>query len=88
MSSRRYDQCLKDEGLRCVWSDQPLNPNTLDIGHMFSWLHGRAVISGTFSLRHRRVNQRLKRDRLPSASTMSRGKARIMGWWEQAYRHE
>ena len=51
----------------------------------FLGLHGRAVISGTFSKFHRHVNQRLKRDRLPSASTMSRGEARITGWWEQAY---
>jgi len=34
---------------------------------------------------HRLVNQRLKRDRLPSASTMSRGEARITEWWENAY---
>ena len=37
MSSRRYDQCLKDEGLRCVWTGQPLNRTTLDIDHMFPW---------------------------------------------------
>ena len=88
MSSRRYDQCLKDGGLRCVWSDQPLNPNTLDIDHMFPWTVWPCGNLWNLLPAHRRVNQRLKRDRLPSASTMSRGEARIMGWWEQAYRHE
>jgi hypothetical protein len=28
---------LEHTGLRCVWTDQPLNRNTLDIDHMFPW---------------------------------------------------
>jgi hypothetical protein len=34
---------------------------------------------------HRQVNQRLKRDRLPSASTLYRAEGRIIGWWQDAY---
>ena len=34
---------------------------------------------------HREVNQRLKRDRLPSATTLFRAGGRIIGWWEKAY---
>ena len=34
---------------------------------------------------HREVNQRLKRDRLPSAATLFRAEGRIVGWWERAY---
>ena len=85
MSSRRYDQCLKDEGLRCVWTDQPLNQKTLDIDHMFPWAAWPCSDLWNLLPAHRLVHQRLKRDRLPSASTMSRGEARITGWWEQAY---
>ena len=34
---------------------------------------------------HRQVNQRLKRDRLPSASMLYRAEGRIIGWWQEAY---
>jgi hypothetical protein len=34
---------------------------------------------------HREVNQRFKRDRLPSATTLFRAEGRIVGWWEGAY---
>ena len=76
---------LKHDGLRCVWTYQPLTEDTLDIDHMFprsAW-----PCSDLWNLlpAHRRVNQRLKRDRLPSAATLFHGQPSITRWWEQAY---
>jgi hypothetical protein len=34
---------------------------------------------------HREVNQKFKRDRLPSAAALARAEIRIIGWWQQAY---
>jgi SAM-dependent methyltransferase len=76
---------LEHTGLRCVWTDQPLNRQTLDIDHMFPWAAWPCSDLWNLLPAHRHVNQRLKRDRLPSASTMSRGEASITNWWEQAY---
>ena len=76
---------LEEGGLRCVWTDQPLTPKTLDIDHMFPWAAWPCSDLWNLLPAHRLVNQRLKRDRLPSASTLFRGQGRITGWWEDAY---
>jgi hypothetical protein len=34
---------------------------------------------------HRRVNQHLKRDRLPSAAALQRARDGILAWWHGAY---
>ena len=76
---------LRHSGLRCVWTDQLLAEDTLDIDHMFPWAAWPCSDLWNLLPAHRRVNQRLKRDRLPSASTLFSGEHRIIGWWEQAY---
>jgi hypothetical protein len=76
---------LEKGGLRCVWTDQLLTRKTLDIDHMFPWAAWPCSDLWNLLPTHRVVNQRLKRDRLPSASTLFRGEERITGWWEQAY---
>ncbi|WP_277881171.1 hypothetical protein [Leptolyngbya sp. FACHB-321] len=37
-------------------------------------------------LSDRTVNQRQKRDRLPSAAKLQPAQGRVQGWWEEAYR--
>jgi SAM-dependent methyltransferase len=76
---------LEGAELRCVWTGQPLTKQTLDIDHMFPWAAWHCSDLWNLLPAHRTVNQKLKRDRLPSASTLSRGEQRISGWWEQAY---
>jgi hypothetical protein len=71
--------------LRCAWTDRPLSRNTLDIDHMFPWTAWPCSDLWNLLPAHREVNQRLKRDRLPSATTLFRAEGRIIGWWEQAY---
>jgi hypothetical protein len=71
--------------LRCAWTDRPLSRNTSDIDHMFPWTAWPCSDLWNLLPAHREVNQRLKRDRLPSATTLFRAEGRIVGWWEQAY---
>src|SRR5712691_2067473 len=58
---------------------------TLDIDHMFPWAAWPCGDLWNLLPAHREVNQRLKRDRLPSATTLFRAEGRIVSWWEQAY---
>jgi hypothetical protein len=58
---------------------------TLDIDHMFPWAAWPCSDLWNLLPTHREVNQRLKRDRLPSATALSRAEGRIIAWWEQAY---
>jgi SAM-dependent methyltransferase len=76
---------LDSHGLRCIWTDRPLSASTLDIDHMFPWAAWPCSDLWNLLPTDRRVNQRHKRNRLPSAGTMSRAEGRIIGWWEQAY---
>src|SRR5215469_11778309 len=76
---------LERSGLYCVWTGQRLNRATLDIDHMFPWAAWPCSDLWNLLPAHRTVNQRVKRDRLPSASTLSRAKGGIIGWWGDAY---
>jgi hypothetical protein len=76
---------LDSSGLVCVWTGQSLTRVTLDIDHMFPWTAWPCSDLWNLLPAHRTVNQRLKRDRLPSASTLSRAKDEIIRWWRQAY---
>jgi hypothetical protein len=77
--------CMETVGLRCAWTDRPLSQKTLDIDHMFPWAVWPCGDLWNLLPTHREVNQRLKRDRLPSASTLFRAEERITGWWDRAY---
>jgi hypothetical protein len=67
---------------RCAWTDRPLSRSTLDIDHMFPWTAWPRSDLWNLLPAHREVNQRLTRDRLPSATTLFRAEGRIIGWWE------
>ena len=72
-------------GLRCAWTNRPLSQTTLDIDHLFPWAAWPCSDLWNLLPVHRIVNQKLKRDRLPSAATLSRAEDRIIGWWQRAY---
>ena len=71
--------------LRCIWTDRPLSASTLDIDHMFPWAAWPCGDLWNLLPTDRKVNQSLKRNRLPSAAALSRAEARIISWWQQAY---
>jgi hypothetical protein len=71
--------------LRCAWTNRPLTKSILDIDHMFSWAAWPCSDLWNLLPSHREVNQKRKRDRLPSALALSRAEARIMSWWEVGY---
>lgn len=76
---------LEVSDLSCSWTRRPLTQSTLDIDHMFPWAAWPCSDLWNLLPAHREVNQRLKRDRLPSASTLFRAEDRIVDWWERAY---
>lgn len=79
---------LRSRELRCVWTGRSLTALTLDIDHMFPWAAWPCSDLWNLLPTDRNVNQRLKRDRLPSAAALSRAGSRIIGWWQQAYLDE
>lgn len=76
---------LLDRGLHCVWSGRRLTAATLDVDHCFPWSAWPCGDLWNLLPSHRSVNQREKRERLPSGHIMIAAQDRMMSWWSAAY---
>ena len=73
------------QSMACVWTGRLLTPNSFDIDHCLPWSVWPCGDLWNLMPAHPRVNQREKRDRLPSAAAMASARGRIIGWWDAAY---
>jgi hypothetical protein len=71
--------------VHCVWSGRLLDAGTLDIDHCLPWSAWPCSDLWNLLPTHRRVNQQLKRDRLPSDAILRRAREPILAWWDDAY---
>ena len=71
--------------LRCVWSGRRLETATLDIDYCLPWSAWPCSDLWNLLPAHRSVNQREKRDRLPSDGRLRVASSAIQDWWQQAY---
>jgi SAM-dependent methyltransferase len=74
-----------DNEIRCVWTDKRLTAETLDIDHCLPWAIWPCDDLWNLMPADRRVNQQMKRDRLPSPARLSDSQQRIQSWWQGAY---
>lgn len=73
------------EPLTCVWSGRALTADTLDVDHCLPWSAWACGDLWNLLPAHRTVNQRDKRDRLPSAATLATAREAIIEWWASAW---
>jgi SAM-dependent methyltransferase len=73
--------------LNCVWTGARLGIGDakLDIDHCLPWSAWPCGDLWNLLPASPRVNQHLKRDRLPSAATLSAAREKIIEWWETAW---
>jgi SAM-dependent methyltransferase len=71
--------------LSCVWTGTRLGVGVLDIDHCLPWSAWPCGDLWNLLPAAPRVNQHLKRDRLPSASALAGARQSIMAWWEEAW---
>ena len=83
---RRAERLLAEQPLHCVWSGKRLSPHKLDIDHCFPWSVWPCGDLWNLLPTHRTVNQKEKRDLLPSDQLLRAAHDRILGWWHDAYR--
>nr|WP_277881627.1 class I SAM-dependent methyltransferase [Phormidium sp. FACHB-592] len=76
---------LGSQDLFCVWSGKRLTERSLDIDHCFPWSAWACDDLWNLLPSDRTVNQRQKRDRLPSAARLQSAQNRVQGWWQAAY---
>jgi hypothetical protein len=82
---RLIGSASRDSPIRCVWSDRPLDADSLDIDHCFPWSAWPCGDLWNLFPAHRDVNQRKKRDRLPSDDLLFGRRKHIVAWWRDAY---
>ncbi|MCC2652445.1 MAG: methyltransferase type 11 [Microvirga sp.] len=78
----------RGEALECVWTGARLSVGTLDIDHCLPWSAWPCGDLWNLLPASRHANQRLKKDRLPSASALSAARERILRWWDLAWRSD
>jgi len=71
--------------VHCVWTGRLLDPATLDIDHCLPWAAWPCSDLWNLLPAHPRVNQHLKRDRLPSAVALQQAHDGVLNWWRTAY---
>jgi hypothetical protein len=71
--------------IRCVWSGATLTSAALDIDHALPWAVWPCGDLWNLAPAARAINQRQKRDRLPSAAALAGAREGILAWWDQAW---
>ena len=71
--------------LYCVWSGKRLGDATLDIDHCLPWSVWPCGDLWNLMPANRIINQKQKRDRLPSDGILNSAQDRILEWWDGAY---
>ncbi|WP_207485423.1 methyltransferase domain-containing protein [Arenibaculum pallidiluteum] len=71
--------------LACVWSGDVVPMSALDIDHCLPWSAWPCGDLWNLLPASRRVNQRQKRDRLPSARALAEARSRVVAWWQDAW---
>lgn len=76
---------LEHDRLFCIWTGKSLTSKNLDVDHCFPWSAWPCDDLWNLMPADRVVNQKQKKDRLPSARIIDEARERIMEWWESAY---
>ncbi len=71
--------------LHCVWTGQSLSVDNLDIDHCIPWSAWPCEDLWNLVPANRTINQREKRDRLPSRETLRAARDRMQNWWGEGY---
>lgn len=75
----------RGQAVHCVWTGRRLDTTVLDIDHCLPWATWPCGDLWNLLPAHRRVNQHLKRDRLPAAAALRRARDGMLEWWRAAY---
>ena len=85
-TARKQAQKLINSGkLFCVWSGKRLTEKNYDIDHLFPWSVWECGDLWNLLPSDRIINQKQKRDKIPSAFILDKAQEQICSWWNQAY---
>lgn len=76
---------VEQRRLHCVWTGQRLSADSLDMDHCIPWSTWPCDALWNLMPAHRQVNQRQKRDRLPTDQLLLRSSGAIQQWWSDAW---
>ena len=73
------------EPVHCVWSGQVLRAGQIDIDHCLPWSAWPCGDLWNLLPSSRIINQRNKRERLPSATALAAAKPLVIDWWRRGW---
>jgi len=88
IAREQAERLLKAGNLHCVWSGRRLSSDNIDVDHCLPWAAWPCGDLWNLMPAHRTVNQREKRDRLPSDQILRSAQDRIMAWWSSGYQDD
>lgn len=84
IARERALEVMQNTPLKCVWSDRPLTPKTMEIDHCLPWAVWPCSDLWNLLPAHRDVN-RSKRQQVPSSALLRARAAPIREWWMMGY---
>ena len=79
------DRINRGQRIHCVWSGAPLRGAAFDIDHAIPWSAWPFGDLWNLMPATTAVNQRQKRDRLPSARVLEQARPNIVDWWSLSW---
>lgn len=85
LSKKQAQKLINSGKLFCVWSGKKLTEKTYDIDHLFPWSVWECGDLWNLLPSDRIINQKYKREKIPSAFILDKAQDQICNWWNQAY---
>lgn len=85
LAKKQAQKLINSGKLFCVWSGKKLNEKNYDIDHLFPWSVWECGDLWNLLPSDRIINQKYKREKIPSSFILDKSQDQICSWWDQAY---
>ena len=85
IARKQAQKLIDSRKLYCVWSGKRLTEKNYDIDHLFPWSVWECGDLWNLLPSDRIINQKQKRDKIPSSFILDKAQDQICDWWTQAY---
>ena len=85
IAKKQAQKLINSGKLYCVWSGKKLTEKDYDIDHLFPWSVWECGDLWNLLPSNRIINQKQKRDKIPSAFILDAAQDQICNWWQEAY---
>ena len=85
LAKKQAQKLINSGKLFCVWSGKKLTEKNYDIDHLFPWSVWECGDLWNLLPSDRIINQKHKREKIPSSFILDKAQDQVCNWWDQAY---